>query len=248
MSTTLLIGRWPAAISRAFSHSGDGPDRHVREHAGGEPRAELRDLHRDRRVAGHVSLPRRLRIALPWRRDQRGAGECVDLAGHSVDAEAVDAVGVDLELEHRLGDRQDRPRAASPGAKSPSRTTIPSSVVAHLQLGLGQDHPVGHDAPQASPGPASGRRASPRRAAATATVWPAATLGAPQTIVRVPSPVSTSQTLQAVGVRMLLRRDHPADDEALRRRRADVVDPLDLGRAHGEPFGELLDGDSPESQ
>jgi hypothetical protein len=25
MSTTLLIGRWPAAISRAFSHAGDGP-------------------------------------------------------------------------------------------------------------------------------------------------------------------------------------------------------------------------------
>ena len=25
MSTTLLIGRWPAAISRAFSHSGEGP-------------------------------------------------------------------------------------------------------------------------------------------------------------------------------------------------------------------------------
>ena len=29
---------------------------------------------------------------------------------------------------------------------------------------------------------------------ATATVWPAATLGAPQTIVRISSPVSTSQT------------------------------------------------------
>ena len=25
MSTTLLIGRWPAAISRARSHSGEGP-------------------------------------------------------------------------------------------------------------------------------------------------------------------------------------------------------------------------------
>ena len=25
MSTTLLIGRMPAAVSRAFSHSGDGP-------------------------------------------------------------------------------------------------------------------------------------------------------------------------------------------------------------------------------
>jgi hypothetical protein len=30
---------------------------------------------------------------------------------------------------------------------------------------------------------------------ATGTVWPAATLGAPQTIVRLPSPASTSQTL-----------------------------------------------------
>ena len=25
MSTTLLIGRWPAALRRAFSHSGEGP-------------------------------------------------------------------------------------------------------------------------------------------------------------------------------------------------------------------------------
>ena len=25
MSTTLLMGRWPAAIRRAFSHSGEGP-------------------------------------------------------------------------------------------------------------------------------------------------------------------------------------------------------------------------------
>ena len=25
MSTTLLIGRWPAAIRRAFSHGGEGP-------------------------------------------------------------------------------------------------------------------------------------------------------------------------------------------------------------------------------
>ncbi len=25
MSTTLLIGRWPAADSRAFSHAGEGP-------------------------------------------------------------------------------------------------------------------------------------------------------------------------------------------------------------------------------
>ena len=27
MSTTLLIGRWPAAIRRAFSQAGDGPSR-----------------------------------------------------------------------------------------------------------------------------------------------------------------------------------------------------------------------------
>ena len=41
MSTTLLIGRIPAAVSRAFSHSGDGPILHVLVQARGEARAQL---------------------------------------------------------------------------------------------------------------------------------------------------------------------------------------------------------------
>ena len=45
---------------------------------------------------------------------------------------------------------------------------------------------------------------------------------------------------QAIRVRMLLRRDHSPDDEPLRRRRAHVVDPLDLRGAHGEEVGKLL--------
>ena len=59
MSTTLLIGRCPAAISRACSQSGEGPIVDLGEDAGGEARAELGDLDRDRRVVGGLALARR---------------------------------------------------------------------------------------------------------------------------------------------------------------------------------------------
>ena len=74
---------------------------------------------------------------------------------------------------------------------------------------------------------------------ATATVWPAATLGAPQTIWEAsPSPVSTWQTPQAVGVGVLLGLEHLADHEVLERGDAVALDALDLGAGHGQALGE----------
>ena len=74
---------------------------------------------------------------------------------------------------------------------------------------------------------------------ATATVWPAATFGAPHTICDgAPSPMSTTQTRQAVGVGVLLGLEHPADDEVLERGDAVVLDALDLGAGHRQPLGE----------
>ena len=76
---------------------------------------------------------------------------------------------------------------------------------------------------------------------ATATVWPAATFGAPQTICAgSPSPTSTVQTRQPVGVGVLLGAQHPADDEVLERADAVVVDALDLGAGHRQPLAELV--------
>ena len=72
---------------------------------------------------------------------------------------------------------------------------------------------------------------------ATATVWPAATFGAPQTIwLGSPSPTSTTQTMQPVGVRVPARRSSTsADDEVLERADAVVLDALDLGAGHRQP-------------
>ena len=75
---------------------------------------------------------------------------------------------------------------------------------------------------------------------ATATVWPAATFGAPQTICAgSSSPTSTVQTRQPVGVRVLLGGQHPADDEVLERADAVAVDALDLGAGHRQALAEL---------
>ena len=60
---------------------------------------------------------------------------------------------------------------------------------------------------------------------ATATACPAATFGAP-----------------AIGVGVLDRREHPADDEALDRVDPVMVDAVDFGARHGQPGGELAQG------
>ena len=79
-----------------------GADRHLGEHAGGEARTKLRDLHGHRRVVRRLALAGGLRVVLPRRLGQRSAAERVHLPRHPVDAEAVDAVRGDLELEHGL--------------------------------------------------------------------------------------------------------------------------------------------------
>ena len=77
---------------------------------------------------------------------------------------------------------------------------------------------------------------------ATGTVCPAATLGAPQTIVRVAVAGLHLADAQPVGVGVALDREHPADHEAVRRGRPDVRDPLDLGGPQREQLAQLLDG------
>ena len=94
MSTTLLIGRWPAAIRRAFSHSGDGPDLHVGEHAHAEPRAELEVVDRRPDQVGGCAASRRfgLHVLVSGIGRQRRAGDRVHLARDAVHRQAVGAV------------------------------------------------------------------------------------------------------------------------------------------------------------
>ncbi len=139
MSTTFEIGRWPAAISRAFSHAGDSPMRDVLEHAGGEPRAQVGALDGDRAPVG--DLPRRAGILAPGRRRQRRAGGGMRLPGHPVDAEAVGPVGRDLERQHIGGDRQHLGQRRAGGQRIVEHHD-PVVVGADRELVLGQDHPV----------------------------------------------------------------------------------------------------------
>ena len=75
---------------------------------------------------------------------------------------------------------------------------------------------------------------------ATATVWPAATLGAPQTICDgvLLADVDDADA-EPVGVGVLVGLDDLADDEVLKRGDAVVLDSLDLGAGHRESLGEL---------
>ncbi len=215
------------------------PDLDVGEHPRREARAELRHLDRDRGVVGDLPFTRRLGVLRPGRLRQVGVGDRVNLPGHSVDAEAVDAVGGRFQLDHRVGYRDHL------GERRPGRDTVlgedsdPIRVVADLELGLREDHSVRLDAAQLrlaelgpvrhhGPGQRHGnrlagrdvRRAADDRARAVARVDLA--------------------DAQLVRVGMLLDRQHPPHDEGVRRWRTDVADPLDLDAVHGELVGEFL--------
>ena len=209
-----------------------GPDLDVGEDAGGEARAELGDLDRDRGVVVGLALAGRLGVLLPRRRRQLGAGDRVDLAGDAVDAEAVDPVRVELELEHRLGDRQHLGERRCPACRAVAvaRTTIPPasspiSSSASERIIPSDSTPRSFALPSFVP---SGITAP---GSATGTVWPAATLGAPQTIVRVPSPVSTSQTLRRSASGCCSAESTlPTTKPSVGRAAPSVGDPLDLDR------------------
>ena len=79
---------------------------------------------------------------------------------------------------------------------------------------------------------------------ATATVWPAATFGAPQTIVRGSRVAGVDGAdAEPVGVGVRLAGHDPADHEAGAVGRADRDDPLDLGPGHRQAHRELIGPD-----
>jgi hypothetical protein len=131
------------------------------------------------------------------------------LARDAVDAEAVRAVRRDLELDHVAPERHEVAERRA-GRRGVGEHEDPAVVAAECELVLSEDHAVALDAAQLRH-PACGRpRAAPGRA--TATVWPAATLGAPQTIVA-GSPRRRRRGRRAAGRRRgAAGREDEADD------------------------------------
>ena len=140
MSTTFEIGRWPAAISRCLSHSGDGPIC-----TSSNTRAVKR-----RQISGSISIetwssaessPRGSASASVGSSASGAPRHRVQVARHAVDAHQVGPVGRDLELEHLVGDRQVL------GERRAHRDVAvehhdPVVVLADADLVLGQDHPA----------------------------------------------------------------------------------------------------------
>ena len=236
MSTTLLIGRWPAALRRAFSHSGDGPIvtfSNARTVKRGHSSVRTSTRRAGDRVAGGV------RVLRPRRRAQRGAGRGVHLARDAVDAQAVGAVRRDLELEHVGGDRQDlEQRRAGRGAVVEHHD--PGVVGADRELVLGQDHPrrldaaqlglaelraVGHHraGPRDRDGLARPRRSARRRRSAPARPSPTSTM---QTVSR-----SASGWCSALSTRPMTNPSTAPTPW--------LVDALDLGPGQRQALGEL---------
>ena len=114
------------------------------------------------------------------------------------------------------------PSGSSPTSSSEAERIIPSEATPR-SFALRSFSPPGIRAP--------GR--------ATATVWPAATLGAPQTIVRSPSPASTVQTRSrsasgCCSALSTLPTTKPSAEGG-----PTIADPLDLGPGHHQPLGDL---------
>ena len=239
MSTTLLIGRWPAAVSRALSQSGEGPIVTSGESPGGEPRAEIGHLDGDRRERCDLALPRRLGVLVPRRRRQRGAADRVDLAGHPVDTQAVGPVRGDLEVENGLGDRKHLGEGGA-GRGVGVEDGDPVGLGADLHLLLGEDHPRRRDAAQlrlaelravAEHGSGKGDRDG----------LPGGDVGSPaDDRPLLPLAYVDPAHPQPVGVRVRVGGKDAADDESVAGAGADGGDPLDLGAGHRQPLGEQL--------
>ena len=239
MSTTFEIGRMPGRQQARREPQRRGPDRHVLEHARGEARAEVRALDGDRdagrraveraRVGAATAAARaarRSRRAPRARRRRRrgspGGSGVISSSSTSVPSGSTLASGV-------------------PGGGPSSSTRMPAwsppsaiSSVARIIPSLTM--PRSFAAPSVRP---SASRAPGR---ATATVWPAATFGAPQTIVAGSRLADVDRAdAQAVGVGVLRRPRAPARRRSARPPAAPWRnDALDLGAGQRQPRRELL--------
>ncbi len=193
MSTTLLIGRCPAAIRRALSHGGDGPSR---------TSSNSRAVKRGHSSESCTSIAKP-GIASPggWSSSAQGGGA----SGVSVAAWTSRATPYTHRQSGRLGVISSSSTSVAIGSTSASG--VPTASPASSTMIPSCSVPM----PSSSSARIIPRDSCPRSlarlsfvpsgmtapGAATATIWPAATFGAPQTICAgSPSPVSTMQTVR----------------------------------------------------
>ena len=159
-----------------------GPDLHVLEHARGEAQADLGVGDLDAGVVLRAVVPGGLGVRVGRiGRERRGGGR-VQVARHAVDAHRVGAVRRDLDLEHLVDDRQVLGERGADLRRAPPRTMIPSwsspiPTSSSARIIPCDSTPRSFALPSVEP---SGITAP---GSATATLCPAATFGAPQTIV-----------------------------------------------------------------
>jgi hypothetical protein len=164
----------------------------------------------------------------------------VDLARDAVEAQAVGAVGRDLELEHLGGDREhiDERRARRELLVEDHDARV---LGADPELVLGQDHPVGLDAAQlghAELGAVGHDGAGPRHGHGLA----GGDVGRAAHDLLGPVVADVDQAhAEPVGVGVAAGLEHLADDEALERVDAVVMDGLDLRAGHRQALLERAD-------
>ena len=209
MSTTFLIGRWPAAISRCFSHSGEGPIFTSSKHARREARADL-GVDLDRRVVVRGVVAGRLGVARGRVLGERRAGHA--RAGRAPrrtrpSGRAGSGVTSSSSTSSAIGRCS---ASGAPTGRSSASTMIPSWSSPMPTSSSARIMPL-DCTPRSFASPSCVPSGMTAPGSATATVCPAATLGAPQTIVwGSPRADVDDADGEPVGVRVLLGLQHAA--------------------------------------
>ena len=221
MSTTLLIGRWPAAIRRAFSHGGDGPivtSSKARAVKRGHRSGASTTTSTPAIVAGACPGPRPTAAAPAARRWRRGPR-----ARRRRRARQSGRLGVTSSSSTSVAIGS-TPASGVPGLELVVEDHDPRVLGADRELVLGQDHPVGLHAAQlghAELGAVGHHRARAR----DGDGLPRGDVGrAADDLLRAAVADVDHAHLQAVGVGVPAGLEHRADDEALERVDAVVVD------------------------
>ena len=215
---------------------------------GADPRVveEPADVARAARRVVHAHLyrlrvDRAVRLAAGHRL-QLGVEDGRDLAGDPVDREQVGAVEARLRLDHLLAERQDFGQRRA-GVDRLAEHDDPRVVGADLELALGEDHPVRHDAAElrllellTTGHHGAGQCDRDVRAGAEVP-------GATDDLARLPLSDVDRAELQPVGVRVLAGLEHEPDaveaEVAVDVRHAAVRDPLELEGRDRQPLADL---------
>ena len=239
MSTTLLIGRCPAAVRRACSQSGEGATvTSVKTRA--VKRGQSSGTSTVTEAWSATSPPPSAAASSAQGSAASGAAE-IAWTSRATPQMPKQSTRFGVTSSSSTGSASGRTSASGvPGAGSSVEHEDAVGVFADFQLGDGEDHPFRGDPPQLRlaqllaarhprPGQGHGDGLAGGDVGGAADDRP---LALAVTGVDRADP-------QPVGVGVRLGAQHPADDEALGRGRADGADPLDLGPGHHQPLGDL---------